>query len=289
MIQCVTPNNYGFFHKGKVGVDYYNQQVTLRRDKYPLPFVDGEQKYQNEIDELNKNGFVVFKQAIQHDIIERILERTDKIIEQGHLLKAKDEHYAVVADPFINVPEILDIAFSDHLINFASEYFKCVPGIGTFNLRKSYINDLPPKGTQFFHVDRNSIKFFKFFIYMNDVDCVEDGPLTLVKKSGNKRPFNHSYQHRWSEEQIKQIYGNDSLVYLTAKKGDLIAAPTSFYHRGTKPSSKERTMLTLNYGIHQELEDGNPTSPAKWFKIKQNYCDSLPEWKKPVADFLTKV
>jgi len=289
MMQCIDPNSYGFYHKGKVGIEYYNQQITARREKYALPFADGEQRYQDEVDKLNKNGFVIFEQAIDHNVIDRILEKTDRIIEQRHPLKAKDEHYAVIADPFVNVSEVLDIAFSDHLVQFASEYFRCMPALGTFNLRRSYINNLAPKGTQFFHVDRNSIKFFKFFVYLNDVDCVEDGPLTLVKKSGEKRPINHSYQHRWSEEQMKEIYGNDSLMYLTAKKGDLIAATTSFYHRGTKPLSKQRTMLTLNYGVHQELEDGNPLTPAQWFKIGQEQYNNLPDWKKPIADFLEKV
>lgn len=289
MIQCVQSNDYSFYHKGKIGIDHYNQQVTSRREKYSLPFVDGEQKYGDEVATLNENGFVVFEQAIEHTIVDDILQKTNEIIEEGKLLKANDKHYAVIADPFINVPEILDIAFSDHLVQFATEYFNCIPGIGTFNLRRSYVNNLSPKGTQFFHIDRNSIKFFKFFVYLNDVEYIEDGPLTLIKESNKKRPISHSYQHRWSEEQMKQIYGDDSFMYLTAKKGDLIAATTSFYHRGTKPLSKDRTMLTLNYGIHQELEDGNPTTPAQWFKIKQEQYDNLPDWKKPVADFLVKV
>ena len=195
----------------------------------------------------------------------------------------------MIADPFIHVPEAQEIAFSDHLVGVASEYFKCIPAIGTFNLRRSYVNNSPPKSTQLFHYDRNSIKFFKFFMYLNDVDNIEDGPLTLIKESNKKRLSNHVYQHRWSEGDMKQTYGDDSLIYLTAKKGGLIAATTTCYHRGTKPVTKERTMLTLNYVIHQELEGGQPSSPTSQFKIKQEQYDSLPDWKKPVADFLVKV
>ena len=284
----VEPENYVFYHRGSVGVNYYNQHVVSRREKYPLPFGEDKKKYQNEVIKLNEDGFVIFKQVIPHDLIDKILEKTNKIIDQGELLKARDDHYAVISDPFINVPETLDIAFDDLLIQFASEYFNCLPAVGTFNLRRSYINNLSPKGTQYFHIDRNSVKFLKFFVYLNNVDGVEDGPLTIIKGSGQKRPANHSYQHRWSEQQIKQLYGNDSLMYLTAKKGDLIAATTSFYHRGTKPTAKLRTMLTLNYGIHQELEDGNPATPARWFKIGKKEYDGLPTWKQPICDFLIK-
>ena len=289
MTQYIRPNSYAFYNGGKEAVDYYNRKVVVRRKECPLPFVDGEQKYQNEIEELNKNGFVVFKQAIDHEILDRILLKTNEIIKDKKHLKSHDEHYSMVEDPFIYVPEVQEIAFSDHLVEFATEYFDCLPAIGTFNLRRSYVNDLPPKSTQLFHSDRNSIKFFKFFMYLNDVDSVEDGPLTLIRESNQKRPINHAYQHRWTEQHMKQVYGDDSLIYLTAKKGDLIAATTTHYHRGTKPLTKERTMLTLNYVIHEELEGGRPKTPASWFKIKQEQYDNLPDWKKPVADFLVKV
>jgi hypothetical protein len=290
MMQYVYPNSYNFYHNGKKAIDYYNGQVTSRREKYALPYVDGEQKYQSEVEQLNENGFVVFKQAVDHNILDKILQKTNKIIEEEKYLKSHDEHYAMVGDPFIHVPEVQEIAFSDQLVEFATEYFNCIPALGTFNLRRSYVNDLPPKSTQLFHCDRNSIKFFKFFMYLNDVDSVEDGPLTLIKESNKKRPFNHSYQHRWTEENMRAVYGDNSLVYLTAKKGDLIAAnPGLFYHRGTKPTSKERTMLTLNYVIHEELQGGQPSAPSKWFKIKQEQYDKLPDWKKPIADFLVKV
>jgi len=287
-LQCVYQNSYSFYHNGKTAVDYFNKRITERRDKYALPFVDGEQKYQNEVEQLNKNGFVIFEQAIDHEILDRMLEKTNELIEKRVCLKSHDEHYSMVADPFINVPETQEVAFSDQLVEFATEYFNCIPAIGTFNLRKSYVNDLPPKSTQLFHCDRNSIKFFKFFMYLNDVDSVEDGPLTLIKESNQKRPLNHSYQHRWSEQNMKQIYGDDSLLYLTAKKGDLIAATTTHYHRGTKPLAKDRTMLTLNYVIHEELEGGEPQRPASWFKIGQEQYNNLPDWKKPIADFLVK-
>ena len=42
-------------------------------------------------------------------------------------------------------------------------------------------------------------------------------------------------------------------------------------------------VLTLNYVIHPE--EWNPPS----FKMKKEDFDNLPDWKKPVADFLVKV
>lgn len=284
--EWVYPNDPRFYNGHRPGVEYYNQQFKNREQKYPLKLT-GE--FDEKIEDLKTNGFTIWKQAIAHDLLDSIKDKVDFCIKNNTNLKGHDHHYATVADPFLVSDEVQKIAFSDHLVNFAAEYFKCMPGIGTFNLRRSFLNNLPPTTTQLFHRDKNSIKFFKFFMYLNDVDSKEDGPLTLVKDSWKKVPANHLAKHRWSEKEIKNIYGEDSLLYLTAKKGDLITGFTTSFHRGTKPIKQERTMLTINFVIHPELHGGVPGSKDKLFKIKQEQYDNLPDHKKPIADFLIKV
>ena len=77
-------------------------------------------------------------------------------------------------------------------------------------------------------------------------------------------------------------------MYLTAKKGDLLTGFTTSFHRGTKPIRKERTMLTLNYVVHPELQGASLPNLEQLFKIKQEQYDNLPDSKKPVADFLRR-
>ena len=280
------PNEANYYFGGKNSVDYYNNMVTERRKNYPI---SSEQKYEDKIKEINENGFTKWESVLDIDLLDSIKDKTEYLIKNNINLKSNDEYYGMVADPFLNVKECIQIAFSDMLLDFATDYFNCMPGIGTFNLRKSYLNNLPPKTTQLFHCDKNSIKFFKFFIYLNDVDGPEDGPLTIIKSSHKKRPYNHFMQHRWTEQDMKNLYGEDSLCYLTAKKGDLIAATTTCYHRGTKPVAKERMMLTLNYLIHPEESDRPTWTPDKMFKIGKKEYEDLPQHKKPAADFLIKV
>jgi hypothetical protein len=279
-------NDARFYHHGKYGVDYYNKQVLSRREKYPF---ENRNIYSEEIREFNEQGFKIFKNALSHDLIDSILDKTDYFIKNGKNLKSHDQHMSAVNQPYLQSNECFQLATSDLLVDFATEYFDCVPALGTCNLRKSYLNNLPPTTTQLFHCDKNCIKFFKFFVYLGDVDTPEEGPLTLVRGSLNKRPTHHGVKHRWTEEEIKNLYGQDSLIYLTAKKGDLIAATTTAYHRGTKPLAKERTMFTMNYVIHPELAGGRPGEPEKFFNIKQEQYDSLPDDKKPLTDFLIKV
>ena len=280
------PDSVGFYNGGQPAVEYYNKQFLERKEKYPIELT-GE--YDEKIEDLKTNGFTKWEQIIDHDLLDTIKDKVDFCIKNNVDLKSIDSHYATVANPFLVSDEVQQIAFSDPLVNFAKEYFKCMPAIGTFNLRKSFLNDLPPTTTQLFHRDKNSIKFFKFFMYLNDVDSPEDGPLTLIKDSWKKMPFDHQTRHRWSEDEMKNLYGENSLMYLTAKKGDLLTGFTTSYHRGTKPVKQERTMLTLNFVIHPELQGGRPGVHENLFKIKQEQYDNLPEHKKPVADFLVKV
>ncbi len=281
----VKSNNSNFYNGGRPAVEFFNQAITERRNS--VPFVN-KLKYQKEVHELREKGYVKWSQVIDHEKIDKINQQVSALISENKNLKLHDEHYAMVSDPFLHSNESFQIATSDLLVDFATEYFECAPGIGTFNLRRSFLNSHPPKSTQYYHCDKNSIKFFKFFVYLNDVDDVSHGPLTLIKGSGDKRPISFGMKHRWTDEEIQNLYGKDSPVFLTAKKGDLIAATTTFFHKGTKPTTKERTMLTINYGVHPELAGGRPGDYEKLFKVREDQYKSLPNNKRHVCDFLER-
>ena len=104
----------------------------------------------------------------------------------------------------------------------------------------------------------------------------------MVKESHRKK-FNGCYDnYRWSSQEIESIYGKNEIKYITANFGDLVIATTNSFHRGTKPLSSDRTMLTLDWGIH-------PVYFKQWgTKMKKSDYDSLEDWKKPVADYLIK-
>ena len=284
--EWLYPNDARFYNGGKPAVNFYNNLANKRKNEVKW---EREKKYDSQVNHLKENGFVKFNNVISFDLIDSILDKMNFLIEKRENLKSFDEHYAMVNQPLLNVSEVFEVAFSDLLVDFAGEFFDSAPAIGTLNLRKSFVNNLPPATTQLFHCDKNCIKFFKFFIYLNDVEKMEDGPLTIVPDSIHKRPAFHLNKHRWSEQEIKNLYGENSIKYLTAKKGDLVAGITTQFHRGTKPISKERNMLTLNYVIHPELSGGRPSPPEKMFKMSEEHFLTLPQWKKPVADFLIKV
>ena len=232
-------------------------------------------EFSDVADDINEKGYCVLKNVFNKSDIKSLYEKTK------HYFNTGDRH-SIVKQPLINSPEILPFVFNDYMIQIAMSYLKCYPALGTLNFRKSYITDLPPEGVQLFHLDPNSPRFLKFFIYLNDVD-ENGGPFQIVEGSHKELYSNRYDKHRWSLTDIETTYGKDKVKSLTASMGDMIVATTNCFHRGVPPINSERTMLTLNYVIHPE-EFREPT-----FQIKQSDVDSLEDYKKPLTDFLIKV
>ena len=142
-----------------------------------------------------------------------------------------------------------------------------------------------------FHKDFNSpVKILKFFVYLNDVG-LKNGPFTYVEGSNRELPINpHWFKyHRWPDSEIEKVYGKDRIKHLTANYGDLLIATTNGFHKGLKIEEGERTMFTINFLIHPEIEGGDVRTAKNRFYVEQSRVDSLPNWKRPLADFLIKV
>jgi|TARA_R110002020_G_scaffold472145_2_gene699847 hypothetical protein len=277
MNNWITPQDSSYHFGGMQNIMRFEQVHNMRKISHPFKSIKSQ-----ALTDLQDNGFAVIKNVFSEDEIQNLLSEFENALETG---KCKtDPYYSTVLDPLINCPSIIQASLKEDLTNVVSSFFDCVPSLGTLNFRRSYPNPGQPVTTQIFHCDPNSVSFIKCFVYLNDVPAKEYGPLTLVPESLSKKPANWLSKYRWSEEEMKQLYGDDCLKYLTASAGDLIISRATLgFHRGTPPIVRDRTMLTLNYVIH----------PEEWkepiFKMsKENYLN-MTEEQKPFADFLVKV
>ena len=278
--------------KGYENLFKYSEEYTKRKQQYP-----DYQPSDNAIDvalEIEEKGYVKIENFLDTNLIDTLNQKVEGILSdashnanQSKIAQndaRKNQLYIQVFQPFLNVPEILPFVFNDFIVDVAGAYLDCMPLLSTCNLRKSFINNLPEGGTQIYHIDPNSPRFLKFFIYLNDVD-LEGGPFCYVEGSHTKKfkinGVNWNSQYSWNLDSINQIYGQDKVKYLTAKKGDLLVADTNGWHRGTKPINSERTMLTLDYACHPEFFDINQT-----FQMKKSDFDNLDTKYKPLCDFL---
>ena len=274
---------------GKASLKQYEESLTLRRDLYEYEPSDQAKKYSLEIEE---NGFVIIPNFLSLEKLEQLKQIVEIKLNKGQDLLNTDkpqselrpnEAFAAINQPFVTVPEIIEVALDPLIVDITSAYLNCYSALGTCNLRKSFLNDLPDMTTQIFHVDPNSPRFLKCFIYLDDV-TMEGGPFCYVKGSHRSKFQGWDSKYRWTNEEILSFYGSESARFMVAKKGDLIIADTNGFHRGVKPTASERTMLTLDYTCHIEgFEEKNK------FLFPKSYFDQLEISKRPLLDFVSLV
>jgi hypothetical protein len=293
----------------KQRLKYFNEKLKERKQLYGAFEITKE--YESVTSELDKNGFVILKNFVDTSLLNSINDSFEFFLDNGeNLLNVSNDSMRIKGDtsgskvfldkntlqngqkycrnltnnmamenPMINIPLICDLVFSERFTNISGSYLGVIPALGGLNLRKSFVNGLPEFDTQYFHVDPNSIKFLKFFLYLNNVD-EKGGPFTYVKGSHKNKFTGWQRKYRWSHEEIAGIYGDGSILKLTGNIGDLIIADTNGFHRGAPLVRNDRSMLTFDYVIHPEF-DGK----ANNFKIYSSNFKKLNE-NKALADFL---
>ena len=287
IVKWIQPNQANFYghwllKDGREAVEYYNQKYAARAAEYPS---SASSKYEPYVNDLKQNGYAKIENFFDKEFIDKMREDTESLIKDGQCLKVHNEEHSMIAQPLYNIEGATQIAFDDRIIEMASLFYGCLPAIGTCNLRKSYANNLSPKNTNLFHRDFNSVKIVKFFAYLNDVD-INNGPFTYVEGSNAKMFKGWDTKQRWMDAELENVYNKQGIKHCTAKAGDLLMGWTNGWHKGLKVREGSRFMFTINFVVHPELADGGEQPIS--FKIKKSFYDSLPDWKKPVCDFLLK-
>ena len=294
----ITPSDvdfYGFhgaYHDGQMAIDYYNDNLSIRQTLYNY----SKTKFGLECcEEINKNGYIKivdFFSEKDKEVLLKIKDHMNHLISENINLKKKNKSMAMINQPLLNIPDLYKILFNEKILEIMTAFFGCAPALSSVAARKSFVTPVPPDSNQVFHRDFNSLtKHLKIAFYLHDVD-EETGPFTYVEGSNNKVPMNWWDGHYFSDEYIKNIYGEDKVKLLTAKSSDLLVANTRGFHKGTKPSSKERLAIHACYMIHPELCGAghqNETPPDKWFKMRKEDFENLNSNQKPAADFLQKI
>lgn len=278
--------------KGPEYLRQYSDTYVKRKNQYPD--YKPSKKAMDIALEIETNGFAKIDQCLDLNLIDKLNARVEDILNDAQhpfnqwkcdqKTERYNKLYLQIDQPALNIKEIHPFMFNDLIIDISSAYLDCYPAFGQCNLRKSFVNNLDEGGNQIYHVDPNSPRFLKFFIYLNDVD-INGGPFCYIKGTHNKKfeinGINWNTKYNWDTKELEQIYNGHEVVYLTAKKGDLLVADTNGWHRGTKPLNTDRTMLTLDYTSHIEYFD-----ETKKFLFKQENFNKLDNKHKSICDFL---
>lgn len=190
-------------------------------------------------------------------------------------------------DPLVNIKKIIECSLNKRLIALTSNYFGCIPYLTYAKCVKTYKNKIENHDTQHFHIDENSVKLLKIFIYLNDVDSKLDGPFYYIKNSFKGIQNKWGQRARWEENKLKKIYGSKNFKPILAKKGDVIVANTVAFHKGLKPIRKDRNIIILNYGIHLDFTFNNKLDVGANI-LKKDYKKFQPE-EKSILSLLSKI
>jgi hypothetical protein len=135
-----------------------------------------------------------------------------------------------------------DIANNELMRDIANRYIGCKALLAPIcswttrpplNLDKATLSN----AAMAFHADADYFKFIKFFIILTDV-TPEHGPFAYIKSSNN-----HPRHVAWRISDDKALGKTDTLLLGTGKKGDLVIADTSGWHKATPPLTGTRTMV----------------------------------------------
>ena len=107
-------------------------------------------------------------------------------------------------DPLINIPRIIQVALNKRIISICSNFFGYIPYLTFLKCVKTFKNRLKEHDTQYFHIDENSVKLLKVFIYLNDVNSKKDGPFYYIQDSFKNIEKKWGKNARWNESYLKK-------------------------------------------------------------------------------------
>ncbi len=173
----------------------------------------------------------------------------------GGYLKFKDKN--IDTDDFTKINyEILKIGLKEEFLYLASLYLGIYPFLGRFYAWYDFPTNENKTSSQCWHKDTDDKKFFKIFIYLNEVDG-NNGPFCYIKKTHQSKKnseiqkyfkkTDYSTFDILEDNDVHNLYSERDIIECNGSLGTTIFADTSGYHRGKKLKNDKRIMLVFEY------------------------------------------
>lgn len=208
-----------------------------------------------------------------------------KITSEEHL--AQECSNVSIRDPYLNLPEIIDLTLDPAIIRVASDYFGCVPVLSYVKVIKTFAGGIDAADTQFYHRDSGSYWILKAFIYLNDVDT-NGGPFCYARRShaatrGGSQ-FPDSIYARFDDADVAEMFGRNNVIECVGSVGDVWFAETIGMHKGKRPDTVPLRIIILTFCV--EKEKGFAYNPIK---IRASDLARLSPLQRAVCDELAVV
>lgn len=226
------------------------------------------QKISNEIDNSGHANSLILKKSYVEELKTLIFQNQNfdlkKISKKNfNLKKSKDES----ENDYINRLKLLNISRLTGTINLNNENIlkNILTSRSVLEIANSYLNtdsisinatyfisnpiETSEKekysNAQYFHWDNDFTKFFKFYIYLSDVDDFA-GPHVFVSFSHKYKKKQHRLCRLYSDDKILSEYKD--IKYFRGPAGTCFFTDSYGLHKGVPPSKSHRLMLNIHFG-----------------------------------------
>ncbi|HTH96372.1 MAG TPA: hypothetical protein VL574_03090 [Stellaceae bacterium] len=152
-------------------------------------------------------------------------------------------------------PGLLALLNDPDVLAVAEFYLGCKPLLDNIGAWWAFGGREAAKGTQRFHRDFDSLRGFKLFIYLTDVD---EGSGPHVYMSGSHvNPLLDTGKAQ-ADETIRRLFGAGNEMVVTGAAGTRFIADTFGFHKGALPAQGRRLMVAAQYNVHPSPHTPRP-------------------------------
>ena len=154
---------------------------------------------------------------------------------------------------------LVKVALDAKLLEIVAGYLGMWPCLHSIGAWLNYPTNAAATSSQLWHHDPEDLKIIKAFIYLEDVG-EENGPFTYIPRT---HPFGadvieaakQKTKERLEDNQISNVFAPHAWRVCTGPANTMILADTVGYHRGGKPTSGQRILVTFTYTSGTPLAD----------------------------------
>lgn len=153
------------------------------------------------------------------------------------------------ADDYLAHDLFIKLHYDTYLLDVMQDFLGCKPVINEVGLFNSLVRpQVALKENQKYHRDASDMRFLAIALYFTDVDTKEDGPFSYVLRSAKEKQLVKS-KVRYTDEEVEEIFGKDRVYDVLGKRGTMVIADNSAFHRGRQPLKNERLVYFLHVGV----------------------------------------
>ena len=260
---------------------------TIVNPKINLDYVNDD-----IIKSLQNDGIYKFGNILNNKICDDILnylssKKVDTKNYKGissEFAKSKNEKFANYEEDVVYSNPIFHLIANNPLIlNTVTRYFGCLPTIQYMMCRWTYSfdNDKNPVRSQLFHHDYHGVKFLKLFIYLTDVNDINESHVFVkgshdnvkneycIKQYQKRNNFNQEVindwykkkkkrgEHKLKDNTIHEIFHESKIDNVLGSKGFCFIEDTNGMHKGNVPN-QDRLFFSITYTLYDSYKDAKP-------------------------------